>query len=196
MLYICRARVAKKAHPESQSDQNQLIESTLSNITTTTSLSKASSSSLIIEAILESLSAKHSLFKSFDSSSPPETIFASNTSSLKIGDIASCVGEERSKRFVGLHFFNPVPQMKLVEVIRMEGKTDEQVVKDVTEWCKRLGKAPANCKDTPGSVFAFVSPHLLKLIMRVVGSSSIAFWSPTFSKRCAWPNEATPPQKT
>lgn len=158
------SRVAKKAHPESQSDQDQLVEQTLSNLSTSTSSSSAvSSSDLVIEAIVENLSAKHSLFKSLDPHAPSSAIFASNTSSLKISDISSPLPSARQKQFLGLHFFNPVPQMKLVEVIRMDGTTDPDVVGRATQWCKRLGKAPANCKDTPGFIVnRLLVPYLLE----------------------------------
>src|SRR5205823_12670459 len=82
----------------------------------TTSLDALKNCDLIVEAIIEQLSAKRELFASLDTICPPSTIFASNTSSLTITEIATAT--KRPQRFVGLHFFNPVPVMKLVEVVR------------------------------------------------------------------------------
>ena len=89
----------------------------------TTSLEDLKSCDLIVEAIIEQLPSKRELFTSLDSLCPPSTIFASNTSSLTITEIASVT--KRPQRFVGLHFFNPVPVMKLVEVVRTIATDDE-----------------------------------------------------------------------
>ncbi|KAK9883046.1 hypothetical protein WA026_001254 [Henosepilachna vigintioctopunctata] len=104
---------------------------------------------LVVEAIVENLNLKHELFKKLDAAAPKSAIFASNTSSLGITDIASVTN--RKDRFGGLHFFNPVPIMKLLEVVKTED-TSEETVSAMLEWGKAIGKTCIRCKDTPGFV--------------------------------------------
>ena len=103
----------------------------------------------MIEAIVEDLGAKKELFGALGKLCKPETIFASNTSSFPIGEMAAASG--RPARFVGLHFFNPVQLMKLVEVVRTD-KTDESVFAAARAFGESVGKVPVACKDTPGFV--------------------------------------------
>merc|ERR550519_1088956 len=112
-------------------------------------LRKLETSDLVVEAIIEDLEIKKSLFAKIDAVAPPNTILASNTSSLSIGDIASATN--RKDKFVGLHFFNPVPVMKLLEVVQTD-LTDPEVVSSVTSWGQDLGKTTVPCKDTPGFI--------------------------------------------
>lgn len=104
---------------------------------------------LVVEAIVENLSAKHRLFSSIDAIAPEHTIFASNTSSLSISDIASVT--KRKDKFGGLHFFNPVPVMKLLEIVRTND-TSEETYQKLLAWGKLIGKTTITCKDTPGFV--------------------------------------------
>src|SRR5580658_4384196 len=103
----------------------------------TTALEDLQECDLIVEAIIEQLPAKRELFSALDALCPPATIFASNTSSLTITEISAAT--KRPDRFVGLHFFNPVPIMKLVEVIRTIA-TDAKVYEDVLAFAARVGK--------------------------------------------------------
>jgi 3-hydroxyacyl-CoA dehydrogenase len=105
------------------------------------------STDLVVEAIVENLEVKRKLFASLDANAPSHTIFASNTSSLPIESIATST--KRLDRFGGLHFFNPVPQMKLVEVIRIP-QTSEATFNSLLDLSKSMGKVPVKCKDTPG----------------------------------------------
>ena len=104
---------------------------------------------LVIEAIVEDLDVKKQLFAELGSLCKPETIFASNTSSFPIADMAEASG--RPERFVGLHFFNPVQLMRLVEVVRTD-KTSEEVFAAARAFGEACGKSPVACKDTPGFV--------------------------------------------
>jgi len=104
---------------------------------------------LVVEAIVEDLPAKKKLFAELGKLCKPETIFASNTSSFPIGEMAEASG--RPKRFVGLHFFNPVQLMKLVEVVRT-AKTDDNVFAAARSFGEAVGKVPVGCKDTPGFI--------------------------------------------
>src|SRR5262245_2875075 len=102
---------------------------------------------LIIEAIIEQLPAKRELFSALDRLCPDKTIFASNTSSLTITEIASAT--KRPQRFVGLHFFNPVPVMKLVEVVKTIA-TDPAVCEDAVAFGGKLGKTAVRASDSTG----------------------------------------------
>ncbi|MFT4542154.1 MAG: 3-hydroxyacyl-CoA dehydrogenase [Planctomycetota bacterium] len=104
---------------------------------------------LIVEAIVENLDAKKSLFQELGSICKPETILASNTSSFPIGEMAQASG--RPDRCVGLHFFNPVQLMRLVEVVRTD-ETDEEVFAAARAFGEACGKTAVACKDTPGFV--------------------------------------------
>ncbi|NHC02676.1 3-hydroxyacyl-CoA dehydrogenase [Acinetobacter sp. 187] len=104
---------------------------------------------LVVEAIIENLDIKQSLFKQLESIVSPETILATNTSSLSVTAIASNL--EYQERMAGFHFFNPVPLMKIVEVIAGLA-TDEQVVADLLELAQRMGHLGVRTKDTPGFI--------------------------------------------
>jgi 3-hydroxyacyl-CoA dehydrogenase len=104
---------------------------------------------LVIEAVVEDLAVKKKLFAELGKLCKPATILASNTSSFPIGEMAAASG--RPARFVGLHFFNPVQLMKLVEVVRTE-KTDENVFAAARAFGEAVGKTPVACKDTPGFI--------------------------------------------
>ena len=135
---------------------------TVSRIQVTTSLEALSGCDLVIEAITEDLALKREMFATLDSLCGDEAIFASNTSSLKIGDIASATG--RPERFVGLHFFNPVPVMKLVEVVKTD-VTARDVFDKAFSFVESLGKNPIACGDTTGFVVnRLLVPYLLDAI--------------------------------
>ncbi|KAK4054054.1 hypothetical protein OIO90_003699 [Microbotryomycetes sp. JL221] len=161
-------RVARKQHPDNEQAQKKILDDTFANITTTTSAAEAvKDTDLVIEAIVENLGTKQELFKRLDEIAPKHTIFASNTSSLSISKIAETCSEERQTRFGGFHAFNPVPQMKLVEVIRTS-KTDEETRDALLEVCKTMKKTPVNCKDTPGFVVnRLLVPYMLEAIRMV-----------------------------
>src|SRR5277367_1889499 len=114
-------------------------------LTGTTVIDDLADCDLVIEAIIEQLPVKRELFGTLDKICPASTIFASNTSSLTITEMAA--GTKRPDRFVGLHFFNPVPVMKLVEVVRTIA-TDAAVYEEVVAFAGKLGKAPVRAHDS------------------------------------------------
>ncbi|MFS8641479.1 MAG: 3-hydroxybutyryl-CoA dehydrogenase, partial [Symbiobacteriaceae bacterium] len=126
----------------------------LGRITGTTELAPAAECDLIIEAIVEDLDAKLSLFRELDGICPEATIFASNTSSLPITRLAAAT--RRPDRFIGMHFMNPVPVMKLVEVIRGLATSDETYA-TIRSLAEAMGKTPVEVNDFPG----FVSNRVL-----------------------------------
>ncbi len=126
---------------------------------------KDCSADIIIEAIVEDLDAKVDLVNQLAGINNPETIFATNTSSLSITDIAGKVTD--STKVVGMHFFNPAPIMKLVEVVK-GAQTDEAVIKTVYELAKQMGKTPVICKDAPGFIVNRVArPYYLEALKLV-----------------------------
>ncbi|XP_023029371.2 hydroxyacyl-coenzyme A dehydrogenase, mitochondrial isoform X1 [Leptinotarsa decemlineata] len=144
------ARVAKKMYKDDETAAKKFVEDTKARIKGSTSaVDSVKDCDLVVEAIVEKLEIKHSLFKSLDAVAPKKTIFASNTSSLSIGDIASVTN--RKDKFLGLHFFNPVPVMKLLEVVRIPD-TSEETYQAAMTWGKAIGKTCITCKDTPGFV--------------------------------------------
>ncbi|KAJ3009944.1 hypothetical protein HKX48_007661 [Thoreauomyces humboldtii] len=159
-------RIAKKKFADDSSGSQKFIDDVMSRITLTTDSNHAASESqLIIEAIVENLKTKQALFKGLDSAAPQDTIFVSNTSSLPIGDIASATN--RKDRFAGLHFFNPVPQMKLVEIIRTN-ETSDSVFDTLAEVTKKMGKVPVACKDTPGFIVnRLLVPYMMESLRLV-----------------------------
>jgi 3-hydroxybutyryl-CoA dehydrogenase len=123
-------------------------EGVLSRLSVTTTVADAArDADLVIEAAPESMAIKEALFTEVDASAPDHAILATNTSSLSIGQIASVVGD--ATRFVGMHFFNPVHIMKLVEVVWSD-QTSDDVLDTAVEFARRLGKEPIVVKDAPG----------------------------------------------
>ena len=109
---------------------------------------------LMVEAVVEDLAVKEDIFRRADTTLPGEAVLASNTSSIPIGSLAAATG--RPDKVIGMHFFNPVPVLKLVEVIRGEGTSDE-TARSVVAFAEELGKVPAQANDFPG----FVSNRIL-----------------------------------
>ena len=136
---------------------------TLSNIICSLDYKDCTDADLIVEAIFESMAVKHEVFGELDKICKPETILASNTSSLSITEIAASTG--RPDRVVGMHFFNPAPVMKLVEVIK--GQLTSQEVQDfVTDLAVKIGKAPTIVNEAPGFV---VNRILIPLVNEGIG---------------------------
>ncbi len=133
---------------------DQMAE-TLGRITTTTDLEKGSSSAdLVIEAASERLEIKRQIFATLDAVCKPEAILASNTSSISITDLAG--GTKRADKFIGMHFFNPVPVMKLCEIIRGLA-TSDQTYATIKQMAETMGKVPVEVQDYPG----FISNRIL-----------------------------------
>ncbi|MEO7529813.1 MAG: 3-hydroxyacyl-CoA dehydrogenase NAD-binding domain-containing protein [Sediminibacterium sp.] len=120
---------------------------------------------IIIEAIIEKKEAKTKLFNSLSAINSSQTIFATNTSSIAVTDIASQVSGP--ERVVGMHFFNPAPVMKLVEVIKTED-TDDNIVAAVVALAKNMGKTAVVCKDSPGFIVNRVARHYYLEAMKLV----------------------------
>lgn len=160
-------RVAKKKFKDDEGAQKKFIEESMGRLSTNTNPDHAlSTADLVVEAVTENLELKRKLFQAYDPVAPKKTIFASNTSSLAIGDIAQAT-PSRLDRFGGLHFFNPVPVMKLLEVIRLP-ETSVETFDAMMAWGKAMGKATVAAKDTPGFIVnRLLVPNLMEAIRLV-----------------------------
>jgi 3-hydroxybutyryl-CoA dehydrogenase len=140
-------------------------DTTLGNLRFVTRLEEMADSDLFIEAVVEDLDTKNSLWAQIDRIAQPDAIFASNTSSLTI--IAMATASGRPDRMLGLHFFNPVPLMKLVEVVRTITTSDETEQRAM-EFVRALGKEPIRAKDSSGFVVnLLLIPYMLDAINAV-----------------------------
>ena len=137
-------------------------DAAISKLSFTTDLAQLASCDIIIEAVVEDLEMKNAMWKDLNEICPADTIFASNTSSLTIAAMAAACG--RPDKMLGLHFFNPVPLMKLVEVVRTITTSDE-TVDAAFEFAKKLGKEPIRAKDSSGFVVnLLLIPYMLDAI--------------------------------
>jgi 3-hydroxybutyryl-CoA dehydrogenase len=152
----------------------------------TTKLEDLADRDLVIEAIIEQLPAKKELFGALDKICGPATIFASNTSSLTITEMATAT--KRPERFVGLHFFNPVPVMKLVEVVRTIA-IDPRVYEEMVAFGAKLGKVPVRAADKSGFIVnRLLVPYLLDAIRALEeGVGSIVDIDNSMKLGCGYP---------
>jgi 3-hydroxybutyryl-CoA dehydrogenase len=134
----------------------------LGRISLTTRLADLAGADIVIEAVTEDLDTKNGMYRELDGICGKDTIFASNTSSLTIASMAAATS--RPDRFVGLHFFNPVPVMKLVEVVRSIA-TSREAFERAFEFARSLGKEPVEAKDTSGFIVnRLLVPYMLDAI--------------------------------
>ncbi len=137
-------------------------EKVLNNIKGTTNLDELADRDIVCEAVVENMQVKQEIYRKLDSICQPSTILASNTSSLSIGDMAAVTN--RRPLFVGLHFFNPVPIMKLVEVVRTLDTSDE-TYNAAFQFAESVGKTCVTAKDSPGFIAnVLLVPYLLDAI--------------------------------
>jgi 3-hydroxybutyryl-CoA dehydrogenase len=167
------------------SEQQKEIRGRLSG---TTAFDDLADCDIIIEAIIENLDEKRRTYSQLDALCKPETIFASNTSSLSITEMMTATSAERQRRFVGMHFFNPVPLMKLVEVVRTI-LTDTDVYEQALEFGKALGKVPVRASDKTGFIVnRLLVPYMLDAIRALEeGVGSIVDIDNAMKLGCGYP---------
>ena len=160
-------------------------DAALGRIAFTSDVKRLADRDLVIEAIVEDMAAKRELFGALDALCPPATVFASNTSSLPITDMSAGT---RPDRFVGLHFFNPVPVMKLVEVVRTIA-TSAETVERVLDFGRRLGKEPVLAKDNSGFIVnLLLVPYMLDAVRHLErGVATIADIDKAMVLGCGYP---------
>ena len=166
-------------------DQQREIRGRLSG---TTSFADLADCDIIIEAIIENLEEKRSTYAQLDAICKPETIFASNTSSLSITEMMTATSPERQRRFIGMHFFNPVPLMKLVEVVKTI-LTDSDVYEQAVDFGKKLGKVPVRAGDKTGFIVnRLLVPYMLDSIRALEeGVGSIVDIDNAMKLGCGYP---------
>ena len=154
----------------------------------TTSFEDVADCDIIIEAIVENLDEKQKTYRELDSLCKAETVFASNTSSLSITQMMAATSAARQQRFIGLHFFNPVPIMKLVEVVRTI-LTDTDVYEDALVFAKNLGKVPVRAGDKTGFIVnRLLVPYMLDSIRALEeGVGSIVDIDNAMKLGCGYP---------
>ena len=167
------------------SEQQKEIRGRLSG---TTAFDDLADCDIIIEAIIENLDEKRRTYSQLDALCKPETIFASNTSSLSITEMMTATSPERQRRFVGMHFFNPVPLMKLVEVVRTI-LTDTDVYEQAVEFGRALGKVPVRASDKTGFIVnRLLVPYMLDAIRALEeGVGSIVDIDNAMKLGCGYP---------
>jgi len=139
-------------------------EKAVLQFSTTTLLDDCAGANLVIEAVAEQLDIKHALFRALEERCSPETILATNTSSISIAALARCLAHQ--DRFVGLHFFNPAHIMKLVEVIRGP-RTSQEVVDAAVAFARELGKTTVVARDVPGFIVNRVARNYYNEAQRI-----------------------------
>lgn len=166
-------------------DQQTQIRGRLSG---TTEFADLADCDIIIEAIIENLDEKRSTYKQLDAICRPETIFASNTSSLSITEMMTATSVDRQRRFIGMHFFNPVPLMKLVEVVKTI-LTDDDVYEVAVAFGKTLGKVPVRASDKTGFIVnRLLVPYMLDSIRALEeGVGSIVDIDNAMKLGCGYP---------
>lgn len=166
-------RMAMKKHQSDAALADKDVEQVMSKVDFTTNMADAADNTdLVIEAIVENMDVKKKVWADWDKAAKPTAIFASNTSSLSISEMATATS--RPELFGGLHFFSPVPMMKLVEVINGAG-TSEATGKILTDFTTSIHKVPVTCKDTPGFIVnRLLVPYMMeacRLLERDVASA-------------------------
>jgi 3-hydroxybutyryl-CoA dehydrogenase len=151
--------------------QAEAAEEALGRLTAVTRLTELRDAQLILEAVPEELSLKQRVFAEVDGVADPGAILATNTSSLSITAIAGAT--KHPGRVVGMHFFNPVPVMALVEVVAGQ-RTKPAVVEEAMQVARHLGKTPVMAKDTPGFIVNRVARHFSLEALRILGEGRIA----------------------
>ena len=161
-------------------------EDALARLSGTVALEDLKGCDMVIEAVFEEIQIKKELFKSLDSICPKEAIFASNTSSLSVTEMASAT--RRQERVVGLHFFNPVPMMALVEVIKTI-VTQDEISQIIFDFVKSLKKVPILAKDNPGFIVnLLLTPYLMDAIRAVAhGVASVQDIDTGMKLGCGYP---------
>jgi len=146
-------------------------DAALARLTLVTDLGELAGCDLVIEAVIEDLATKHTVFKELDEIVGAGAILATNTSALSVTEIATAT--KRPERVVGMHFFNPAPVLKLVEVVRTE-QTSPELFDAAYEFSQRIGKEPIACNDTPGFVVNRILIPLLNDCVRVIDEARVS----------------------
>ncbi|TVZ77956.1 3-hydroxyacyl-CoA dehydrogenase NAD-binding domain-containing protein [Aeribacillus composti] len=175
-LYDLNDAIVQKAFTQIKKRLNRLVEKgkmeeqtfqdSISRIETCTDLSLMKACDLVIEAVPEKINIKKEIFQALDEHCPEQTILTTNTSSFSVTEIASVT--KTGERVAGLHFFNPVPLMPLVEIVRGV-KTSEDTLKKLAQFVSSLHKDPVVCEDTPGFIVNRIARPFYNEALKIAG---------------------------
>ncbi|MDR9796264.1 3-hydroxyacyl-CoA dehydrogenase NAD-binding domain-containing protein [Aeribacillus pallidus] len=176
LLYDLNDAIVQKAFTQIKKRLNRLVEKgkmeeqtfqdSISRIETCTDLSLMKACDLVIEAVPEKINIKKEIFQALDEHCPEQTILTTNTSSFSVTEIASVT--KTGGRVAGLHFFNPVPLMPLVEIVRGV-KTSEDTLKKLAQFVSSLHKDPVVCEDTPGFIVNRIARPFYNEALKIAG---------------------------
>ncbi|BBU38972.1 hypothetical protein APP_12640 [Aeribacillus pallidus] len=176
LLYDLNDAIVQKAFTQIKKRLNRLVEKgkmeeqtfqdSISRIETCTDLSLMKACDLVIEAVPEKINIKKEIFQALDEHCPEQTILTTNTSSFSVTEIASVT--KTGERVAGLHFFNPVPLMPLVEIVRGV-KTSEDTLKKLAQFVSSLHKDPVVCEDTPGFIVNRIARPFYNEALKIAG---------------------------
>ena len=176
LLYDLNDAIVQKAFTQIKKRLNRLVEKgkmeeqtfqdSISRIETCSDLSLMKACDLVIEAVPEKINIKKEIFQALDEHCPEQTILTTNTSSFSVTEIASVT--KTGERVAGLHFFNPVPLMPLVEVVRGV-KTSEDTLKKLAQFVSSLHKDPVVCEDTPGFIVNRIARPFYNEALKIAG---------------------------
>lgn len=176
LLYDLNDAIVQKAFTQIKKRLNRLVEKgkmeeqtfqdSISRIETCTDLSLMKACDLVIEAVPEKINMKKEIFQALDEHCPEQTILTTNTSSFSVTEIASVT--KTGERVAGLHFFNPVPLMPLVEIVRGV-KTSEDTLKKLAQFVSSLHKDPVVCEDTPGFIVNRIARPFYNEALKIAG---------------------------
>lgn len=155
---IIDGRYGLKRGVERGKTTQEEADAAIERLSFTTKIQDLKDVDLVVEAVPEELELKRKVWSQLDSAVKEEAIFATNTSGLAIVDIAQAVSDARKAKFIGMHFFSPVPVMKLAELVHADA-TSEDTIKALEELCTRMGKASIRVKDAPGK-YGFVANRI------------------------------------
>jgi 3-hydroxybutyryl-CoA dehydrogenase len=155
---IVDGRYGLKRGVERGKTSQEEADAALERVSFTTKVEDLKDVDLVIEAVPENLDLKKKVWAELDAIVKADAIFATNTSGLAIVDLAQAVSDARKAKFIGMHYFSPVPVMKIVELVHAEA-TSEETIKALEEVCMRMGKASIRVKDAPGK-YGFVANRI------------------------------------
>jgi 3-hydroxyacyl-CoA dehydrogenase len=152
---IVDGRFGLKRGVERGKTTQEQADSALANLSFTTELDDLKDVDLVVEAVPEDLDLKKKVWAEMDSIVQPQSVFATNTSGLVIGELNQAVSDSRRPRFIGMHWFSPAPVMKLVELVHAPD-TAEETIQALESVCQRIDKASVRVKDAPGK-YGFIA---------------------------------------
>jgi len=159
-------KILMKKYDEDAAKVQNMRNRIMNRISYSTDMIEASENAeLVIETVDENMELKQKIFRDLDEACMHHTLLTTDTSSLNIGEIAKYVSDERKSKIGGLHFFNPVAIMRLIEIVKIDGMTSEWTMEELKGYCNRINRVSVTCQDTPGFlVNRLIYPYIFEAI--------------------------------